>query len=337
MSVSPLIVRPRVPGGNLVRAIADHLLSLRARGYAATTIRCRRGYLAHFTLWMRARGLRAPAELSLPALDRYRIAVLGIRRPDGHPIERGAQVQRLLAVKGFLRWCVRHELLAWNPAAELELPRREQSLPRAVLSAAEAEAVLAVPRLASPWGVRDRAVLETLYSTGMRRIELVRLRVSDLDVRQGLVWIRRGKGGRDRVVPIGTRALRWIQRYLAEVRPRWVRGADCGFLFLTCRGGPLKPCRLSERVARYVDSADIGKRGSCHLFRHTMATLMLEGGADIRWIQAMLGHAQLSTTALYTRVAIGQLQRVHARTHPAGGRRAGTCGPDDRGGHLERS
>jgi integrase/recombinase XerD len=254
----------------------------------------------------------------LAALEHYRLTIFHLRQADGRPLGRGAQVQRLLAVKGFLRWCVRRGVLPWSPGAELALPRRDQALPRAVLSAREVDAVLAMPNLRTPWGLRDRAVLETLYSSGLRRNELVRLRVIDLDPPRRWLWIRRGKGGRDRVVPIGRRALHWVTRYVGEVRPRWGGGSDAGVLFLTSRGGPLTPGRLSERVTRYVTAAAVGKRGSCHLFRHTMATLMLEGGADIRWIQAMLGHAQLSTTALYARVAIGQLQQVHARTHPAG-------------------
>jgi integrase/recombinase XerD len=228
-------------------------------------------------------------------------------------------VQRLLALKSFFRWCVRRELVNKDPTVELELPRREQPLPQAVLTAEEVERVLAVPDLATACGIRDRAILETFYSTGIRRTELVRLKTTDLDGDQRLLWIRLGKGGRDRVVPIGSRALRWIERYARDVRPEWVSESDDGVLFLTTRGNPLHLARVSERVAQYVDQANVGKRGSCHLFRHTMATLMLEGGADIRWIQAMLGHAQLSTTALYTRVAISQLKRVHERTHPTGG------------------
>ncbi len=309
-------VHPCAVGLNV--AIAEHLVALEALGYAVSTLRCRRSYLAHFRTWAHARQLRAPADISLAALEQYRLTIFHLRQADGRPLGRGAQVQRLLAVKGFLRWCVRRGVLPWSPGAELALPRRDQALPRAVLSAREVDAVLAMPNLRTPWGLRDRAVLETLYSSGLRRNELVQLRVIDLDPPRRWLWVRRGKGGRDRVVPIGRRALHWVTRYMGEVRPRWGGRSEAGILFLTSRGGPLTPGRLSERVTRYVTAAAVGKRGSCHLFRHTMATLMLEGGADIRWIQAMLGHAQLSTTALYARVAIGQLQQVHARTHPAG-------------------
>jgi integrase/recombinase XerD len=190
-------------------------------------------------------------------------------------------------------------------------------LPQAVLTAAEADRVIEAPNTRSMNGLRDRAILEVLYATAIRRAECTGLRVDDVDRARGVLWIRAGKGKRDRVVPVARRALAWIERYRSEVRPRWVRGGEAPWLFITNRGTPVRPTILSERVARYVDAADIGKRGSCHMFRHSAATLMLEGGADIRIIQALLGHQRLSTTALYARVSIGLLQRVYQQTHPA--------------------
>jgi len=156
------------------------------------------------------------------------------------------------------------------------------------------------------------------YSTGMRRTELARLTVSDVDWGRRLVLIRQGKGRRDRLVPIGPRALAWVGRYLAEVRPRDVRAPAGGTLFLTARGHAFHPNHLSALVRGYVEAAQLGKRAACHLFRHTMATLMLEGGADIRFIQEMLGHAKLTSTQRYTHVSVQHLQAVHAATHPAG-------------------
>jgi integrase/recombinase XerD len=186
-----------------------------------------------------------------------------------------------------------------------------------VLNANEAERVLRMPNRRSALGLRDRAVLEVLYSSGLRRAELTQLRIGDVDAERRVVFVHLGKGQRDRVVPIGRRALRWVQRYLRRARPLLLRGSDCGALFVTSRGGRLPLNRLSERVHRYIEAAGIGKAGSCHLFRHTMATLLLEGGADVRGVQEMLGHANLSTTARYTHVSIARLQAVHARAHPA--------------------
>jgi len=164
-------------------------------------------------------------------------------------------------------------------------------------------------------GIRERAMLETLYSTGMRRSELAGLSVFDID--RGTVMIRQGKGKKDRMIPIGERALHWIERYQLEVRPELVVGRNCNALYLTNLGEPFTPPRLTELVRDYVLAAKIGKTGACHLFRHTMATLMLENGADIRFIQAMLGHADLSTTQIYTQVSIRKLKEIHTATHPA--------------------
>lgn len=199
----------------------------------------------------------------------------------------------------------------------MELPRREKRLPRQVLTASEAEAVLNQVDVFDPLGLRDRAILETLYSTGMRRMELIGLKVYDLDMERGTVMIRQGKGRKDRMVPIGERAVLWIRKYLADVRPSFATEPDNGTLFFTNYGESIKPNRLSDIVAHYVGEANIGKRGSCHLFRHTMATLMLEHGADIRFIQQMLGHADLSTTQIYTQVSIRKLKEIHAKTHPS--------------------
>jgi integrase/recombinase XerD len=178
---------------------------------------------------------------------------------------------------------------------------------------------MAVPDVSDPLGLRDRAVLETLYSTGMRRMELIGLRLSDIDRDRGTVMIRQGKGKKDRVVPIGERAVCWVERYRDTVRPRLLIGDGAGdTLFLTSLGLPFTADRLSDLVAGYIDRADIGKKGSCHTFRHTMATLLLEAGADIRFIQVMLGHANLATTQIYTQVSIRALVEVHRACHPAG-------------------
>ena len=145
----------------------------------------------------------------------------------------------------------------------------------------------------------------------------MRLGVFDLDLTRETVMIRQGKGQKDRVAPIGRRALAWVLRYLNEVRPQWAIEPDPGALFLGHLGQPLNVEYLSYLVRWYVKAAGLGKLGSCHLFRHTAATLMLENGADLRFIQAFLGHARLETTQIYTQVSIRQLKEIHTATHPA--------------------
>jgi integrase/recombinase XerD len=153
------------------------------------------------------------------------------------------------------------------------------------------------------------------------------LRLYDVDREAGIVTIREGKGKKDRVIPVGERAVAWLDKYLDQARPRLVAEPDDGTLFLTAQGEPFGPNRLSGLVRDYVEAAEIGKHGACHLFRHTMATLLLEGGADIRFIQQMLGHARLDTTQIYTHVSIRMLKQIHSATHPAAQLKRGSEDP----------
>ena len=239
-----------------------------------------------------------------------------MRKPNGQPLAASTQYGALVVVRQLFRWLSRQAVLLANPASELQLPKLPQRLPQAVLSPEEVESVLAVPEVSTPAGLRDRAMLELLYSTGVRRMELVGLRLFDVDAR-GTVWVRQGKGRKDRVVPVGERALAWVRRYVDDARPKLAVAHDDGFLFLGDAGEVLHVDYLTQLVRRYLLAAGIEKPGACHLFRHSMATAMLEGGADVRFVQEMLGHASLETTQLYTRVTIDKLKAVHAATHPA--------------------
>ena len=165
-------------------------------------------------------------------------------------------------------------------------------------------------------GIRDQAILETLYSTGIRRLELINLKPSDFDEVKGTVLIREGKGGKDRLIPVGERSLKWIRKYRDEVRIKVITEPDEAPLFLNNNGIPMKPSRLTQMTKRYIDSAGLGKSGSCHIFRHSMATIMLEGFANIHYIQAILGHPKLETTQVYTKVSITKLKEIHEKTHP---------------------
>jgi len=270
-----------------------------------------------FIVWAEERSITQPSEVTKPILDRYKRHLFYFRQPSGKPLRFRTQHARLLAVRMYFKWLCRNNFILYNPASELELPRLEQRLPKAVLTTSEVEAVMNQADATTGQGVRDRAMLETLYSTGMRRMELANLEVWDLDREGGAVFIRQGKGQKDRVIPIGERALRWIEKYLEEVRPSLALEPDAGTLFLSQYGEALTPVYLTELIGRYVASAEIGKRGSCHLFRHTMATQMLENGADIRYVQQMLGHAKLESTAVYTQVSIPKLKEIHTATHPS--------------------
>ncbi len=311
-----IIGDPTDPRG-MARLSADYLEWMLVQNYSERTVEGREKYLRRFIVWCEERGIIRPTEITKPILERYSRWLFHYRKEDGHPLAFGSRFAILLAVRMFFRWLGRNNHILSNPASELEMPRREKRLPRAVLSIQEAETVINLPDAKEPLGIRDRAILETFYSTGMRRMELVNLHLSAVDAERGTVIVRQGKGKKDRMLPIGERALIWIEKYLTEVRPALVVEPDDATLFLTKDGTPLIPDHLSNTVKRYVDAAELGKTGACHLFRHTMATLMLEGGADIRYIQQMLGHSRLETTDVYTHVSIRTLKAVHAATHPA--------------------
>ena len=220
-------------------------------------------------------------------------------------------------VSQFFRYLVKFNHLPFNPANEIELPKQPKSLPKAILSPAEVERILAQPDTTTSLGVRDRAILEVLYSSGIRRSELCRLRVEHIDVDRQAIFVCRGKGQKNRYVPVGLRALLWIARYVQNARDSLLLDPKEPTLFLTNHGGPLKADSLTEYARRYVQDSGVNKQGACHIFRHTMATLMLENGADIRYIQAILGHDRLETTQIYTRTSLRKLLQVHSETHPA--------------------
>ncbi|HKP94559.1 MAG TPA: site-specific tyrosine recombinase XerC [Fibrobacteria bacterium] len=290
----------------------------RVRAFSEVTIRRRVDHVRHFIRFCEERGVTTPEEVSRQVVERYQRHLCHV--PSARkkaPLSLFGQLQYLYTLRAFFRFLSKERHLLYNPTSEMELPRPGKRLPRHVLTLEEAEAVLNSADPAGVLGLRDRALLETLYSTGIRRSECVNLKVYDLDLLNHTVFIRQGKGKKDRMVPIGARAVLWLQKYLTEVRPELVREPDSQYLFLTPAGEFLAPDYLTERVRFYVHKSGIGKEGSCHLFRHTMATLMLEGGADVRYVQAMLGHSQLSTTEIYTHVSIRKLKDVHERTHPA--------------------
>jgi integrase/recombinase XerD len=312
----------------LAGALARYIEHLGVRGYRPQGMATASRYIGEFIDWASERGLAHPAQVSRAVLERYERFLYHYRKRDGAPLSIASRRCKLVPLRGFFKWLTREGAIPANPAADLELPRRLKRLPRVVLTVAEVERVMAAVDLGTPVGLRDRAMLEMLYATGIRRNELASLVIGDVDTERAVVLIREGKGGKDRLVPLGERALHWVRQWLDRGRGELAWNQADATLFLGNEGKSMTPVWLSTVISKRVEAAQIGKKGGCHLLRHTMATLMLEGGADIRHIQAMLGHAEISTTQIYTQVAIRQLAQVHARTHPGARRRQrGQDGP----------
>ena len=300
----------------LASLIDDWFRHLAERAYSPRTVEARRWALRTFLGWAEERDLRRADQITKPILESYQRWLFQYRKADGKPIGVTTQRCRLGAIQNFFTWLCRENHLQANPAADLELPRKpNKSLPKS-LSLSEVHALLNMPNVTDLLGIRDRAILETLYSTGIRRSECARVDIDDLDRERGLLTVRKGKGGKDRVVPVGECALYWLGLYLEKTRPMLATPQSGRAMFISGYGEGLSAGFIGNWVRRMVDAANIGRTGSCHLLRHSCATHMLENGADIRYIQQLLGHARLDTTQIYTDVSIVQLREVHARTHP---------------------
>jgi len=291
-----------------MESVAEYLGALQAeRGASRNTLAAYRRDLGDFFGYLEARRLAPDA---VTADD----VVSWIERLRGRGLAASSVARRLSSVRGFYRHLVRDGAVRRDPTEHLDAPRATRPLPRA-LSRDSASALVEAPDTRRPAGVRDRAILELLYATGMRASECLGLGLEDLNLAAGYV-VCTGKGGKQRLVPVGAEASAWTRRYLREVRPRDVRRRDCGRLFVNPRGGPLSRQSLWTLVRRAATGAGLKRRVSPHVLRHSFATHLLEGGADLRAVQAMLGHADISTTQIYTHLPSSALKRMYRDFHP---------------------
>lgn len=286
--------------------------------YAQATIDGRHRDLWHFKQWCMDRSIHSPKQITKPMLERYQRYLYHYRSSNDKALSYDRQGSLLSSVKQFFKWMAQQNHLLFNPASEIVLPRiPKRRLTDRLLQSSDIDLIMLQPNIESPIGLRDRAILEVFYSTGIRRRECAELQLYDIDKERSTVFVRQGKGKKDRVVPIGESALYWVMRYTLEVRPELSIDPSEQTLFLNYQGLPLVPDGFSHLIRGYFQQAGINKQGGAHMFRHTMASGMLDNGADIRHIQEILGHACLDTTQRYTHVSIEKLKQVHAATHPS--------------------
>jgi integrase/recombinase XerD len=305
---------------------ADYLEHLKALGRAPGTVVYMDYYLGVFLAYLHRRSLE-PETVTPPVLEDYRREVYEAKRKrGGGPLAPSTIFMRLWAVKSYYGFLAERRHILMNPAAGMDLPSPSGRPPKVLFNEHQIRAVIEKPDLETPIGVRDRAMLEVLYSTGIRRQELVNLNVTDVDLSQGVLRVNKGKGRKDRVVPIGQTACRFLELYLRTVRGQslniLLRGKVFGgtepALFLGQYGGRMSAALVNYIIRSYVRAAFPGIKFSCHGFRHACATHMLRGGADIRLVQEMLGHKHLESTEVYTHLAPIDLKEVHRQSHPRG-------------------
>ncbi|MCU0809588.1 MAG: site-specific tyrosine recombinase XerD [Thiobacillaceae bacterium] len=220
------------------------------------------------------------------------------------------------SLKRFYRHLLRENLIASDPTLNLDSPKLPRSLPKS-LSEAEVEALLDVPDTDTALGLRDRAMLEVLYATGLRVSELVGLRLTTVSLDAGVLRVT-GKGNKERLVPMGEEAVNWVGRYLGEARPTLMKKSQCDQLFVTARGAAMTRQAFWYLIKRHAQAAGLTRPLSPHTLRHAFATHLLNHGADLRVVQMLLGHADISTTQIYTHVARERLKQLHAAHHPRG-------------------
>jgi integrase/recombinase XerD len=291
------------------------------KNFSPFTIHARRKDVSKFIIWAEERELQ-PKQITLSEIERYQSKLSKQVTRKGTIIQANSQGRILTAIKSFFSYLAKVKYLDFNPATEIEFPKEADRLPKHILTHKEVELVMSMVSLKDHYAIRDRAMLELIYSTGIRRMEVAQLKVKDLDLYRGFLFIRAGKGLKDRFIPLGQRAKAWLELYLKESRPKLLAYRDrfndaqkVEELFLTRYAEAFKIGGIGTIVKYYLGLAQIPE-GSCHMLRHTMATLMLENGADIRYIQQMLGHSNLTTTQVYTKVSDRMLEQVHSRTHP---------------------
>jgi integrase/recombinase XerD len=280
------------------------------KGLSRNTIEAYSLDLTRFLDYLRAKGIQELKDISKFAVRGF---LLALKRKDLSTKSIGRD---LSAIRSFFRFLIQEGILETNPIEDLESPKVAKKLPE-ILSLKEIEQILEQPDLQTPLGIRDRAMLEMLYATGMRVSELTRLPAHQVNLEGGYVLLY-GKGSKERIVPLGSEAMNWVTLYLSTARGTLAKAKESPFLFINRSGRGMTRQGFWKNLRGYARRAGLRKRITPHLLRHSFASHLLEGGADLRSVQMMLGHVDISTTQIYTHVTGERLKKVHKQYHPRG-------------------
>jgi integrase/recombinase XerD len=294
-------------GKGLLSIFLNHLLL--ERGLSINTLEAYTRDLTNYLDFMQKNGVR-PEEIKEDNV----ISFIHYLREKG--LSPRSITRHLASIKAFHRFLISEGILKKSPASDIRGPRKTEKLPD-TLSVEEVDRLLSQPDISKPSGLRDRAMLELLYATGMRVSELISLSINDLNFVTGYV-VTVGKGNKERIVPMGEVAMGYLKAYISSCRSRWTEGTSQMALFINRRGKSLTRQGFWKIIKKYAEMAGIQKNISPHTLRHSFATHLLERGADLRSVQILLGHSDISTTQIYTHVARGRLKEIHERFHPRG-------------------
>lgn len=289
---------------------------MKVKNYAKATLAAYSQQIQSFFDYLKENNITDIKRVTRDVLNAYQLKITE-HRDNGKGYTTSTISVKIRAVKRFFEYLEASSYILVNPAEYIKEPKKEHRLPRVILTEDEVRKIFDQPNLSTMWGIRDRTVLEVFYSTGIRLEELVNLTIFDCDLQGGMLRVNKGKFAKDRVVPLGRHAVRFLKEYITHVRPHYTRNnKTIRYLFVSQIGTPLSKQVVEIKVRTYAKKAGIKKKVTPHVFRHTFATELVKNGADITAVQKMLGHSTLSITHIYTRVAGVEVKRTHKDHHP---------------------
>lgn len=309
------------PSAELRELEARYLTWMEVTRYAGDSIKGAHSDLSWFFRFLGMRAVARVADVTPELLNDYSLWLREnkTRKNEGKTLSLAHLYHRLSGVKQFFKWLAHGMIVLYDPAEDLELPRIHYGLPKTILTQEEVRKLLDAPDLHSPVGYRDKTVLELVYATGIRTAELFKLKVSDVDLKARTVFVRLGKGGKDRLLPLPGLTVGYLTEYIEKVRPRFIKnakGGDHGTLFVSHTGTAFDRQKLCVLFRRATKTAKLEKHATAMTLRHSIASHLLENGMDIRYIQEFLGHEQISTTQIYAKVTLSGLRKHYNKTHP---------------------
>jgi len=293
----------------LIAKFQEHM---RAKDYSNRTIKDYGIQLKFFLKYLITREIRRINDIDKEITGSYQLSLVSQEKP----LSLETQYSRLVSLKSFFKYLACTNQILYDPSTDIELPKRKKNLPKDIMTKKEIMRILNQPDPDTALGLRDKAILELLYSTGIRNQELRQLTVYDIDTTNNYARINQGKGKKDRVVPLGEIAANYIEEYIRYARPKLLKEQQANILFITRSGKAIDHSSLIRKIKKYAKYAKINKHITPHSFRHTCATHLLKNNAALRHIQELLGHKSIETTQIYTQVEISDLKRAHKKYHP---------------------